>query len=59
MAKLSGEDLRTLLYLVKNRLKYEARRQRTVIIDGQDQQNLKVWQLAELREKLQVMLLEE
>lgn len=53
MNNLNEEEIRLILFLLRTRLRYEARRDRRVIVNGQDIQNLKVRQLAALVEKLE------
>ena len=53
MEELTENDLRILLFLVKNRLSYEARRKARFNQDGEDIQQKKVLELVDLRKKLE------
>ena len=63
MEKFTDEELRLLIFLVRSRLNYEARRgrrpdQRVLARskktnEGYDVQNLRTWTLSELLEKLE------
>lgn len=54
MEELTKDDIRALLFLVRNRLRYESRRP-SRIKQGKDIQNEKVWELSALREKLEAI----
>lgn len=58
MPKLTDSEYRILLYIVRNRLRYEAGRQKRLNQEGFDIQNEKVRELAALEEKLEIMRLE-
>lgn len=53
MDELTDKELQAVLYLVKARLRYEARRKGKITEEGVDLQQLKVLQLAEIAEKLE------
>lgn len=55
MDELTDKELQAVIYLVRARLRYEARR-KGKSIDGVDLQSLKVRQLAEISEKLEGIL---
>lgn len=57
MVELTENDLRILLFLVKNRLSYEARRKARFNQDGEDIQQKKVLELVDLRKKLEEITL--
>lgn len=52
MVELTNKELQAVIYLVRTRLRYEARR-KGKIQDGIDLQMLKVRQLAEIADKLE------
>lgn len=49
----SEEEMRLLLFCVRNRLRYESGRQPHIVATGVDLQVRKIWNLVELREKLE------
>lgn len=53
MEALTDKELQTLISIVRTRLRYEARRGAKIVGDGTDLQQLKVWQLSEIAEKLE------
>lgn len=53
---LNEEEMKLLLYLVRNRLRYEAGRQ-AKFLGGRDIQNDKTRALADLKDKIEEMLL--
>ena len=56
MDELTDKELQAVIYLVRARLRYEARRKSKVVGEGVDLQQLKVWQLKEIAEKLEGVL---
>lgn len=53
MDELTDKELQTLISIVRTRLRYEARRPKKLVGDGTDLQQLKVWQLNEIADKLE------
>ena len=53
MEELTYEDLKILLFLVRNRLNYESRRKSRLNNDGKDIQQEKVYELGDLKDKLE------
>ena len=56
MQELTEEDLTLLIYLVRNRIRYESQRHKRMY-QGKDVQNDKVYVLSDLRDKLEDMKL--
>lgn len=56
---LSPKELSILMFLVRKRLKEEARRPVRIGAKGEDRQNLKVRELSELLEHLEEIQLEQ
>lgn len=54
MDKLSENEVGIILFCLRNRLRYESQR-KSFIKEGIDIQNLKVWELKELIEKVEAM----
>lgn len=50
------EEMKILIYLVRNRLRYEAKRPSYRGREGDDIQARKVWELKEIAEKLESMV---
>lgn len=53
MDELTDKEIQAVLYLVRARLRYEARRKGKISEEGVDLQQLKVLQLAEIADKLE------
>lgn len=56
MDELTDKELQAVIYLVRARLRYEARRKAKVTEEGVDLQQLKTLQLSEIAEKLERIL---